>query len=346
MSHQNGKTAKVGVVGCGGIAQIIHIPILVNLEDAEVVAICDPDPRKTAFLSERFGLTAIFTDIEEMFRKVEIDAVLILTPNNMHLPMSLIALRNGAHVFVERPCTRTYKEARQLADAAKKFDRQVMVGMHSRFRSDIRTIKGFIDNQALGEIFFMRGEWLQSEFQGGKQPWLLKKNVSGGGVILDLLIQMLDTSWWLAGKPDLLAVKAFSRQIDKRISVEDFCSAYFRFTEDLHMSFTVSWNFPIPNDRFSAEIFGTSGTASVNPLSIEKAYRGKTLDVTPHLYEHRRRNLFKRAYVDEITHFINLVQGKENAPQSSLEDALKIMKMIDMVYESIKSGREMPARHS
>ncbi len=335
MAKRNKNTLKAGVVGCGGIAQVIHIPILMKLPTIEIAAICDIDTHKTAFVSNRFGVKAIFSDIEEMFRRVRLDVVFILTPNNMHLPMSLIAMRNGAHLFIERPCTRNAAEAKQIQKAARDFGRNVMVGMHSRFRGDIRTIKGFIDNKTIGDIFFVKGEWLQSAFHTIKQKWWFKKRVSGGGVFLDLGIQMLDTSWWLCGKPVLKTAKTFLRKIQTNLDVEDFCVTHLEFENDLQMIFTTSWHFPIEKDQFSADLFGLNGNASVNPLSIAKAIGRKTLDVTPKLYENRTRNIFRMAYQNEISHFVNYLQGQEAVLESGIDDAVEIMQIVDRIYKSI-----------
>ncbi len=335
MTKRIKNTIKAGIVGCGGIAQVIHIPILIKLPNLEIAAVCHTDTHKATFVSNRFGVKAIFNDIEEMFRQVALDVVFILTPNNLHLPMSLIALRNGAHVFIERPCARNANEAKQIQKAAKAAGRHVMVGMHSRFRSDIRTIKGFIDNQTIGDIFFVKGEWLQSAFHTIKQNWWSQKRVSGGGVLLDLGIQMVDTSWWLTGKPALKSAKTFLRTIQKNREVEDFCVTHLDFEGDLQMSFTTSWYFPIEKDQFVADLIGLNGTASVNPLSITKVINSKTLDVTPKLYENRARNIFRMAYQNEISHFVNYITGLETVLESGIDDAVEVMQIVDRIYESV-----------
>jgi predicted dehydrogenase len=260
----------------------------------------------------------------------------------MHLPMSLIALKNEAHLFIEKPAARSQKEAQRIANAAQKFNRRIMVGMHTRFRHDMQMIKSYIDNQSVGEIFFIKAEWLQARFQAMKQPWLLSKKIAGGGVLLDLGIQIIDTTWWILNKPKLESVKVHSQQINTAMEVEDFCSFYLQFDNDLKMVCHISWNFPIENDRFSAELFGSSGFITINPLKIQRLSQGRALDITPKIYEgFHRQDIFKMAYESEINYFIDFLQGKIERLDSDITEALQVLKITDAIYESMRTGHEI-----
>ncbi|MCB0286671.1 MAG: Gfo/Idh/MocA family oxidoreductase [Calditrichia bacterium] len=330
---------RVGVVGCGGISQIIHIPILAKIPGVQLVALCDIDDRKTAFLSKRFDVPHTFRDIEEMFRKVEIDLLFILTPTNMHLPMAYIALRNGVHLFIERPAARNAKETQKIYDASQKADRHVMIGMQSRFRNDFRTIKGFMENKTLGDILHIRAEWLQSSLESIKQPWIFNKNMSGGGVLYDLGVQLLDTCWWITGRPKLQSVTTFSRQIRTDVQVEDFANVYLRFAGEIDISFAVSWYFPLAKDRFQMEITGVDGTATISPFKIEKYLHGKGLELTPPLYETYPGAMYKMAYQNQIQHYINFLTGREKNLVSGIAEAVRVMEMMDMIYKSLETGK-------
>jgi predicted dehydrogenase len=333
---------KIGVVGCGWVAQIIHLPILARRKDVEIVALCDIDIRKASVIANRFRVSRIYDDIEEMFAKHKLDAVFILTPNNMHLPMSLIALKNGAHLFIEKPAARNQIETQQIAKTAQKYNCQVMVGMHTRFRHDIQIIKSYLDNKSVGEVFFVKAEWLQAKFQAIKQPWLLNEKTAGGGVLLDLGIQIIDTTWWILSKPRLESVKVHSHQINTAMEVEDFCSFYLKFDNELKMVCHTSWNFPVEQDRFSAEVFGSGGSITLNPLKIKKLSLGRTVDITPKVYEGlHRQDIFKMAYEAEINHFIDFLAGKEEKLESDITEAIDILKITDAIYESMKSGHEI-----
>ena len=97
---------NIGVVGGGGIAQVMHLPLLEKHPDVKLRALCDRDTSKASFLAEKFGISNIYEDIDEMIQHEKLDAVFILTPNNLHLPMTLLALDYGLNVFVEKPAGR------------------------------------------------------------------------------------------------------------------------------------------------------------------------------------------------------------------------------------------------
>ncbi len=258
----------------------------------------------------------------------------------MHLPMSLIALRKGLHIFIERPVARSAAEARRIAQTADKFNRSVMVGMHSRFREDIRQLKVILDRKTLGDVFLIKSDWLQAKFIAAKQPWWLSKRIAGGGVVLDLGSQLIDTSWWLTGKPRLESVKAISQQINPDIDVDDCCCFLMTFSNGLKLACHISWYFPIRSDRFHAEIYAYNGYSTLNPYRVETVGRNKFKDITPSAPVDGR-TLFNLAYENEIAHFINHLLGNEPELISDIHEAVEVMEMLDLVYQSMENGREI-----
>lgn len=327
-------------MGCGGVAQIIHLPILKKIPEISLEAICDIDIRKAAILASRFQVPHVAEDIEEMLHRCDLDAVFILTPNNMHLPMALIALEHGVHLFIEKPAARSGEEAQKIAAAAAANGCGVMVGMHSRFRQDVRAIKKALDKKGIGDVFFIKAEWLQARFPKEKQPWLLSKRIAGGGVVLDLGIQLLDAAWWLMQRPELKSVKAHAHQINPDIEVEDFCSFYLQFTNNLKLACHISWNFPLTEDRFSAEIFGKGGICRLNPFQIQRLWQGRSEDISQ-IRVPAGRVLFQRAYEAEIQHFVQFLTGKADKLESDIEDAIKVLSMVEAIYQSLETGQEV-----
>ncbi len=331
---------RVGVVGCGGASQIIHLPILSRNPKVELRAVCDIDIRKASVIANRFSIPHVFGEIEEMVSHVELDAVFIVTPNNMHLPMSLIALREGLHVFIERPAARNAAETRRIARTADEHDCSVMVGMNSRFREDIRQLKDIIARKTLGDVFLIKSDWLQAKFIASKQPWWLSKRIAGGGVLLDLGSQLIDTSWWLTGRPRLESVKAISQQINPDIDVDDCCCFLMTFSNKLKLACHISWYFPIRSDRFHAEIYAQHGYSTLNPYRVETTWRDKFKDITPSAPTDGR-TLFNLAYESEISHFINYLLGDEPELNSDIHEALQVMEMLELTYQSLEKGKEI-----
>ncbi len=341
MSDKNLKSPiKIGVVGCGGIAQIMHLPFLVQHPDVEVTAICDVDYRKASILAGRYQVKNIYADIEEMLARHMLDAVFLLTPTNLHLPMTLLALRKGINVFVEKPLARTAAEAERLIQAVQNSGRRVMVGMQSRFRRDVLAMKNILSSEELGQPFFIKAEWLLADTGSMKQNWLSKKRISGGGVLLDLGIQLIDASWWLYGKPEVVSVKAVHRQLNPKIKVEDFFSFLIEFSEGMSLSAQVSWDLPIDRSRFQAEVYSDSGYIRMNPFKVQRVEKGR-IRLLPYQIGISGREILREAYRNEIDHFVDVLLGKTGQLGSPVDDAVKILHITDALYKSMQTGCEV-----
>jgi predicted dehydrogenase len=331
---------RVGIVGCGGIAQVIHLPILKKHPLVKILAICDIDVSKAAVIADKFEIKNVYQDIADLLKKEQLHVVFILTPTNLHLPMSLMALEYGVHLFIEKPVAPTTSDAIRIQTKAKKVQKSVMVGMQNRFRTDVIALKKLLLAKDLGKLFFLSGKWLQAKHQGDKQPWLLQKNVSGGGVILDLGVQLLDLVWWLLEKPQPVSIKGFSYTMNQELQVEDFCVGCVSFSDNIAFSLELSWDFPIKKDIFSLEVIGEKGTGTLNPLKLQRLWHGQLVNITPELDEDKAK-IFKRGYENEINHFINFILGAESQLDSSIEDAVQVSKMIEALYKSSALKKEV-----
>lgn len=340
MKNKSGLPLNVGIAGCGGVAQVIHLPILTKHSDVRIQAICDIDAPKAAVVADKFKIPRVYEDIEEMVIKEQLDVIFILTPNNMHLPMSLLALKNGIHVFIEKPAARNLSAVKRIQEKAVKEELTVMVGMQNRFRTDIQALHKFIQGEELGRLFSIKARWLHAKHQAVKQPWLFNKNVSGGGVIMDLGVQLIDMVWWLLDKPKPSSVKSFIFNINQNLKVEDFCMSCIHFENDISFMAEMSWDFPIPEDQFSLEIAGEQGTGTLNPLKLQKMMHGQIVNITPEIKETKISN-FKSGYQNEVNHFIDYLLGRTNVLESTIEDSIVIFSIINAIYKSISTGDEI-----
>jgi len=342
--NENDNALKIGIVGAGVMAQIIHLPILKKMDAVDVVAICDVDYPKANMVASKFEIPRIFNDIERMLIYTPIDVLFILTPNNLHLPIALMALEKEIHLFIEKPAGRNQQEVKRIMKKAAEKNCQVMIGMQNRFRSDVQAIKAFLEQEEIGDIFFGKISWLQTFAENIKQTWFFKKNVAGGGVLLDLGIQLIDLVWWVTGKPKIHSVNATQFNIDDNFKVEDFLVAFLKFENNFSVVGEFSWNFPISKDKFDLEIFGRKGTCTLNPLRIQKLWNNQILNITPENRENPK-NLFKQAYQKEIQHYFDFLKGRVTTLESSIEDAYQLMKVVDAIYKSMELNQEVVISH-
>jgi predicted dehydrogenase len=195
------ERTRVGIIGAGAIVQVAHLPVLRRMKNVDLVAICDSDLPKARVVADRFKITDAFDDIEEVLQYEELDVLLICTPNHLHESHILAALSRGLHVLVEKPLATSVESVKRIKNAVDKHDRVLMVGMNHRYRPDVEIVRGFVQSGELGAIESIRGSWHVFKPSRSQLGWRLKRELSGGGAMLDLGLAILDLGLWLAGNP-------------------------------------------------------------------------------------------------------------------------------------------------
>ncbi|MFA6026062.1 MAG: Gfo/Idh/MocA family oxidoreductase [Ignavibacteriaceae bacterium] len=327
---------KIGIIGLGSIAQLVHLPMLKKLNNANVTAASEINKSRLVSVGEKFGIKNLYTNYEEMLEKEELDAVIISTPTDSHLPIALTCIEKKKHLLVEKPITRSITETQQIVDAAKKNDTKVMVGMNFRYRPDVMLLKSIIISGDLGEIFYVKCGWLRKQSSEGQ--WFTKKDSSGGGVILDLGIVLLDLSLWLLNFPEIASVSTQNFFINTT-SVEDCSLSMIRCRPNSLINLETSWSLSSEKDTFYLDIYGTKGNASLNPLRVFKKMNDQQIDMTPSGSDNYL-SLFKKSYLNELKHFLGAVQGV-NPLFSPAEESLPRMKIIASMYQSAHEKKEI-----
>ncbi len=327
---------RVGIVGLGWVAQVVHLPLLQKLPEVELVAACDKDRGKLQVVGEKFGIRTLYTDARQMLDKEDIAAVIVCTSTDAHKEATLAALRAGKDVLVEKPIARRYTEAVEMAEAAKESKRKLMVGMNHRFRPDVMILKSFIEGKELGKVFYTRVGWLRK--RSSDSSWFTQKEKSGGGVFIDLGIVMLDMALWMMGYPDVKRVGAthFSHRTRQ---VEDTSLVTLTLSNSAAVSIEVSWSMTLDDDIYYCNVFGTDGSANLNPLRINKELHGNIVNLAPSKLE-TPQNLFKRSYENELKHFVGAVKGLHHVISTG-DEAVQRMKIVDGVYKSVRLGKEV-----
>ena len=225
-----------------------------------------------------------------------------------------------------------------MADAAKKSGKVLMYAMNNRFRSDVAVLRGYLERQELGRIFYVKTGWLRRRSEVRGPAWYQNKRSAGGGVLMDLGVQMLDLSLWLLGNPKVVSVTATKYATDPRKDVEDTVAAFMVLDDGASLTLEVSWALLLEKNFPYLNLFGTDGAALLNPFRIHKELGGNLLNVTPALESHR--NIYKQSYEQELDHFIRcLTQGER--PMASAEEGRELMRVIDAIYQSAEARREV-----
>ena len=342
---------RVGVVGVG-IGRV-HLDGYRKLGDrVEIVGICDIIESRARAAADDFGVKRTYTDYNELFAERNLDAVSVCTPNALHAEIAVAALQAGKHVLCEKPMANTLENAQKIVAATRESDRLFMMGMNNRFRGDTQVLKSFINDGQLGDIYYAKCGWTRRNGIPGFGGWFTTKAQSGGGPLIDIGVHVLDLTTYLMGNPVPVSASGstyakfgprgrgaggygFAPDPNKAANydVEDLATGLVKFDNGATLFLEASWASYTPKDQFYSTLLGTEGGADLEPLRVYKDLAGAPVDIAPQAPE-------IGGHAAEIKHFIECIeQGKP--PISTAEQGLHILQILDAVYRSAQTGREV-----
>ncbi|HKG93554.1 MAG TPA: Gfo/Idh/MocA family oxidoreductase [Gemmatimonadaceae bacterium] len=327
---------RIGVIGAGAIAQLAHLPVLAKIRGAELVGICDNDGAKARAIADRFGVRDVFTDIEDLLEFDDLDAVVVSTPNHLHEPHVLAALKEGVNVLCERPLSLTARGVERILAAATRAERKVAVANNHRFRSDVQALDRFIRGGELGKIGGVRsGSFHLRQRDGG---WRHSRPEAGGGAFLEHGFPLLDLALWLNDFPEPQRVSAHMERGKGAKAVEDAMLVHLECAGGVTMTFDVSWAYVGQGERWWFEVLATRGSARLAPLRVVKELNGRPTDVSP-AGAAARESAFIQSYRAELTDFVAQVRG--DTPYEAPADQLTVHRVVEAIYKSADEGREI-----
>ncbi len=348
------KTIRVAFIGAGGIAGQ-HIKFLLPIKGVEVIALADPDQAACQRHIAAHGLEDCqsFTDYKKMLRTVEeIDAVSVCTPNWLHYKPTVAALKAGKHVIVEKPMAMNAREAKRMCDAAEEAGTVLCIGFQQRFRPEAQFIRRAIDEGELGEPLYCRAWALRRR---GIPSWGVfgRKDLQGGGPLIDIGVHILEVSHYLLGKPKPIAAsaKTWTYLGDKKpeataqmgdwdhktYTVEDLAVGFVRFEGDISLTIESSFAAHIGQQGMSTVIMGTKAGARLDGgAELYKDYVGKMVNIQPQVMEK------ESAWERKMGNWIRAIRGGENDAPG--EDGLMVQKILDALYKSAERGKEVTIR--
>lgn len=197
---------KVGIVGCGGITNLNHIPAWLRLEDVELVAVCDKNENAAKKIANKFKIAKYHTDFSEMLEKEQLDAIDNCTPVQLHTSLSIQALEAGCHVIVEKPMATNVQDADRMIRTAKKNNVLLYPIHNTLFNPIMRDVKRLIEKGGIGDIVGMDVTYLKRR----DDDWVINRNHWShrlpGGIFGEILAHPIYLELAVLGKLDVLSV--------------------------------------------------------------------------------------------------------------------------------------------
>jgi len=364
---------RMGVIGCGSIAEIAHFPSIQRCAEAKLAAVCDTNPKSAESAASRWGAEKWYTDYRDMFLKSKLDAVVIATPNNVHRNQAIAAARAGVHVVVEKPLAVTNTEAWDIVKACRDAGVKLMVGCDRRFWTHNQWAKELIESGAIGRLLMSRSSlhehWYNYQNHVAKTGFRLDCKVAGGAALNDTGAHAIDLLTWLNGSKVKRAVGIAKRLAmpESYTQCDDTALVVLEF-ENGALG-TVSCNRFSPAVNQATELCGTEGTIytatdATNPFQSwpMAVYTNKdySLESLPQILKDYRwpelfwvedimsENVRKRwvpicpprhpnNYERMTAHFLDCIIGNK-APLVSGEDGARAVEVMCAVLKSMETG--------
>ena len=194
---------KVGIIGCGKIAQIRHIPEYAANPEVELAGFYDINTERTKELAEKYNGTA-YSSYQELLEDETIDAVSICSANQTHATITIDALRAGKHVLCEKPMAITLEECEEMVQAARETGKFLMIGHNQRLAKAHAKAKELLNEGIIGDIISFRTTFGHSgpetwSIDPGKNVWFFDKKLARLGAMGDLGIHKTDLIQFLTG---------------------------------------------------------------------------------------------------------------------------------------------------
>ncbi len=323
---------KVGIIGFGKMGQT-RKKAIDELNVAEVIAISEPNPVTPCNL--------LNVSHDEIINNPEIDAVIVCTPNFLNKQLTIKALNAGKHVFCEKPPAFTAADVEEIRNAEFKSNgRKLMYGFNHRHHDSIIRMKELVESKKFGKIIWMRGRYGKSVTEDYFTQWRAKKELSGGGIVIDQGIHMLDLFLYLAG--DFDTVKAEVSNQYWHSEVEDNA---FIILRDSKTGIAASLHSTMSQWRhlFSLEVFMEKGYMVLNGLiTSTMSYGEEVLSIAKNRSaapaatwkdEVKTQYISNNSWRYEMEHFFNAIDNDTDILIGNSYDALRLMKVIDKIYE-------------
>ena len=348
------RKLRCGVVGLG-MGQN-HVHGYRSHPGAELVAVADIDPVRLEEIGrKKLGVEKCYSTLTEMLKNEDLDIVSIATPNKFHAPLTIEALKAGCHVLCEKPMAMSVKEAEEMIRVAKNVGKRIMIDFSYRTSEQSVALKKAVESGILGDIYFARTQWLRRRGAPlGTQGWFRKKELSGGGPLLDLGVHRLDLALWLMNYPKPVWVmgstynhlaQQLQAQDGHQYDVEDLAVALIKFENGATLELEASWLTNIrENELMSTRLLGNkAGLLQHNKTDGDNNFGGYTFeaeiftDLAGCQYDMKLHPPVPEAK----SHFYNFVEAiRTNTPHDATgEQGLLVMQILEAIYKSAKTGK-------
>jgi predicted dehydrogenase len=340
---------RFGVIGAGGAAAL-HVPAMRTVPGIEVAAVADVDEGRAAAFAARYDIPGVYDGAAALLAKTSIDALAVLSPHHLHLPVVRLAAERGVHVLVEKALAPTLADADAMIAVCRQ--RNVVLGgiLQYRFTPGARQLCQIVQDGSLGRIFLasVTAKFRRSPDYYTSAPWRGRRAEAGGGVLTTQAIHTLDLLIHAMGMPRRVWGRAAT--VAHRIEVEDVAAGLLEYSPDC-LAVVQTTTAAVPEQPPQLEIHGDRGTAATLDNQGQVLFWASTLEQPGSLpdrwqtyaaaYRGQESGSYNQAvlepHAENIADFVAAVRDGR-APRVDGVEASKVLRVINALYASSASG--------
>ena len=320
---------KLGIIGCG----LIGRKRAAACPELQLTAAADVVLERAGTLCRQFGGTAS-SNWQDVLTS-DADIVVVATTHDRLAEIALQAVEAGKHVLVEKPGGRNAGELAPVAELADQKSLYVKVGFNHRFHPAMQRARALVDKGAIGPLMFIRGRYGHGGRLGYEREWRFKREISGGGELLDQGSHLIDLAGWFLG--DFSEVHGELSRFFWEGSVEDNCFMLLKTRENQCAQLQASWT--EWKNMFSFEIYGRGGKIAIDGLggsygTEQLAFYKMSPEMGPPETRIWQYPFPDNSWETEMREFMAAIEEKR-CPVGDAREALKTLSVIDTLYEKI-----------
>ena len=349
------KKMKVAVIGCGTIANSAHLPSYSRNPNAELAYVCDIIPERAQAAMDAYDAGKAVLDYHEILADSSVDAISICVPNYLHAQIAIECLNAGKHVLCEKPASVSYALACSMKEAADRNHRVLNIGVVNRFNTAVNRIRKMIDDGELGSLYHVYCSFRSHRSIPGLGGPFTRKEMAGGGVLIDWGVHFLDLIFYCLGsaKPFAVSGETYSvlgRDMEKYVftsmwagppdysgvyDVEDFVTGMVR-TDGPTITLNGAWAQNIGENAMFIEFLGSKGGIKLQYGGDFVYYTTKDGALSETKYQYTAGDMF----YDELDAFLQCAQTGEKI-RSNIDYALVTSQVMEAIYRSAELKKEV-----
>ena len=342
------KRINIGLIGCGFIHNVYHMPAFRNIPEANIVAACAGTKQKVDSFADRWEIAKRYHGeggIERICSDPDVEVVDIGLPNFLHLSAARLAAENHKNVICEKPLARNVKEAKEMLAVVRRYGAIHCYAENQVFMPQVVRAKEFIKKGALGKLFWVRSR--EAHF-GPHSKWFWDPKLAGGGVLVDMGCHSIEVARYLISRRPISTCAWTSTFVHDTEAEENSVVMVKHEGSEL----TQAENSWAAHGGFDLriEMYGSEGAIFLD------ATKGTGLQMFTVASEEKIGDIVEKAetkkgwmfptwneveaygFPNELRHFVSCILERKQ-PRETFEDGLLVNKIMDAAYRSVRSRK-------